>query len=57
VPSPSEGWWLAKAEPTRHLFHVTLQPSGQARIVAVNDQGGIFDEVNLAMPRTRPVAP
>ena len=57
VPSPAEGWWLAKAEPTRHLFHVTLQPSGQARIVAVNDQGKIFDEVNLATPRTRPVNP
>lgn len=57
VPSPSEGWWLAKAEPTRHLFHVTLQPSGLARIVAVNDQGQVFDEVNLATPHTRPVTP
>ena len=57
VPPLSEAWYLAKAEPTRHLFHVVLQPSGQARIVAVNDQGGVFDEVNLATPRTRPVGP
>jgi len=57
VPPLSEAWYLAKAEPTRHLFHVTLQPSGRARIVAVNDQGEIFDEVNLATPRTRPVHP
>jgi hypothetical protein len=57
VPSLSEAWYLAKAEPTRHLFHVVLQPSGRARIVAVNDQGEIFDEVNLAAPRTRPVHP
>ncbi len=57
VPPLSEAWYLAKAEPTRHLFHVVLQPSGQARIVAVNDQGEIFDEVNLVEPRTRPVLP
>jgi len=57
VPPLSEAWYLAKAEPTRHLFHVVLQPSGQARIVAVNDQGGVFDEVNLETPRTRPVGP
>jgi hypothetical protein len=57
VPPLSEAWYLAKAESTRHLFHVVLQPSGQARIVAVNDQGAIFDEVNLDAPRTRPVHP
>ncbi|MBM3852558.1 MAG: metallophosphoesterase family protein [Verrucomicrobia bacterium] len=52
-----QAWYLAKAEPTRHLFHVALQPSGRARIVAVNDQGEIFDEVSIAAPRTRPVHP
>jgi hypothetical protein len=57
VPSLSEAWYLAKAEPTRHLFHVVMQPSGRARITAVNDQGEIFDEVNLFAPRTRPVHP
>ena len=57
VPSLADAWYLAKAEPIRHLFHVVLQPSGRARIVAVNDQGEIFDEVNLAQPRTRPVHP
>lgn len=57
VPPLSEAWYLAKAEPTRHLFHVVMQPSGRANITAVNDQGEIFDEVILTEPRTRPVHP
>jgi acid phosphatase type 7 len=57
VPPLSEAWYLAKAEPVRHLFHVVLQPTGQALISAVNDKGDVFDRVELLTPRTRPVAP
>jgi hypothetical protein len=56
VPRAADVWYLAKAEPIRHVFHVTLQPSGQAQINAINDRGEIFDQVELKTPRTRPVA-
>jgi acid phosphatase type 7 len=57
VPPLSEAWYLAKAEPIRHLYHVVLQPTGQAQIKAVNDKGEAFDSLELATPRTRPVSP
>jgi acid phosphatase type 7 len=56
VPRAADVWYLAKAEPIRHVFHVTLRPSGQAQINAINDRGEIFDQVELKTPRTRPVA-
>jgi hypothetical protein len=57
VPSLDEAWYLAKAEPRRHLFHVTLHPEGKARIQAVDVEGQVFDEVFLTSPRTRPATP
>ncbi|MGA1366910.1 MAG: fibronectin type III domain-containing protein [Blastocatellia bacterium] len=57
VPSPEVGWWLAKAEPRNHLFHVELRPNGTATIEAVDDKGQVFDRVELNLPRTKPVQP
>jgi hypothetical protein len=57
VPPLSEAWYLAKAEPTRHLYHVVLQPTGQVQISAVNDTGAVFDSLELSRPRTQPVSP
>jgi hypothetical protein len=56
VPSPDVGWWLAKAEPRNHLWHVELRPDGTARIAARDVDGKVFDEVKLDKPRTIPVA-
>jgi hypothetical protein len=56
VPSLDEAWYLAKAEPRRHLWHVTLQPKGRALIEAVDASGEVFDSVTLSRPRTQPVA-
>ena len=55
VPSPEVGWWLAKAEPRNHLFHVELRADGTATIEAVDVKGVVFDRVDLTKPRTRPV--
>ncbi len=55
VPSPEVGWWLAKAEPRNHLFHVELRANGTATIEAVDAKGTVFDKVELTSPRTRPV--
>jgi hypothetical protein len=55
VPSPEEGWWLAKAEPRNHLWYVTLRPDKTATMQAVDMKGEVFDEVEVARPRTRPV--
>ncbi|MFN6203764.1 MAG: purple acid phosphatase family protein [Acidobacteriota bacterium] len=57
VPSPEVGWWLAKAEPRNHLFHVELRADGTATIEAVDVKGEVFDRVELTRPRTRPVTP
>ena len=54
VPPPEVGWWLAKAEPRNHLFHVELRADGTASIQAVDVKGEIFDRVELSRPRTRP---
>lgn len=57
VPSPEVGWWLAKAEPRNHLFHVELRADGTAKIEAVDVKGQVFDRLDLTRPRTRPVLP
>ncbi len=57
VPPPEVAWWLAKAEPRRHLFTVELRPDGTATIKAVDAAGEVFDQVELTEPRTRPVMP
>jgi len=54
---PKDAWYLAYAEPRRHLFHVTLNPDGTVKAEAVSGSGKIFDEVTLARARTVPVAP
>ncbi len=56
VPSPEVGWWLAKAEPKNHLWHVEIRPDGTAQIDARDVDGKVFDEVKLDKPRTIPVA-
>jgi acid phosphatase type 7 len=55
VPSLDEAWYLAAAEPRRHLFHVTMHGNGTAKIEAVDAKGEVFDQVELATPRTKPV--
>lgn len=55
VPKPGEAWYLAKAEPRRHFFNVTLFPNGTANIEAISGSGTIFDRVALKTPRTVPV--
>lgn len=52
---PENAWYLAKAEPRRHLFHVTLHPDGKALIEAIDADGTVFDQVKLDRPRTDPV--
>jgi acid phosphatase type 7 len=53
----TEAWYLAVAESRRHLFHVTLRPTGAIEVEAVNDAGEVFDRVRLEKPRTRPEPP
>ena len=55
VPSAEEGWWLAKAEPRNHLWYVTLRPDKTATMQAIDVKGEVFDKVEVARPRTRPV--
>lgn len=54
---PKDAWYLAHAEPRRHLLHVTLHPDGTVKAEAVDAAGTIFDQVTLAKPRTTPVQP
>lgn len=56
VPTPQQGWWLAKASPTRHLWDIELRSDGTATMRAVADDGRVLDTVTLASPRTRPDA-
>lgn len=57
VPEPGKAWYLAHAEPTRHLHEVTLQPDGQVKFRALDAEGNEFDQAELSQPRTRPVTP
>jgi acid phosphatase type 7 len=52
---PKDAWYLAKAEPRRHLYHVTLPPSGPVLVEAVDAKGVVFDKTSFARPRTAPV--
>lgn len=54
---PKDAWYLAYAEPRRHLFHVTLNLDGTIKAEAVSGSGKVFDGVTLSKPRTTPVAP
>ncbi len=42
VPTPGEAWYLAHAEPRRHLTHVTLYPDGRAGFDAIDARGEVF---------------
>jgi len=55
VPSLDDAWYLAKAEAIRHLFHVVIHPNDRTSITAINDQGVVFDRVEMTSPRTIPV--
>jgi hypothetical protein len=52
---PKDAWYLAKAEPRRHLFDVTLNPDGTFTAKATDAAGEVFDSVTLTKPRTTPV--
>lgn len=54
VPDLETAWWLARAEPRRHLWHASLNPDGTAVIQAVDATGIVFDEVLLTRARTVP---
>jgi acid phosphatase type 7 len=55
VPAPGAAWYLAHAEPRRHLFHVTLHPTGVINVEAIDAQGVRFDGIRLHRARTPPV--
>ncbi len=57
VPDPADAWWLARAEPRRHLWHIALAADGGAALRAIDADGAVFDEVVLDQPRTAPVEP
>jgi len=54
---PKDAWYLAYAEPRRHLFHMTLNLDGTVKAEAVSGSGEVFDQVTLGKARTTPVAP
>jgi acid phosphatase type 7 len=49
---PKDAWYLAKAEPRRHLWHVTLPQSGPVLAEAVDAAGVVFDKATFTRPRT-----
>ena len=51
---PKDAWYLAKAEPRRHLYHVTLPLSGPVLVEAVDAKGVVFDKTSFTRPRTPP---
>jgi hypothetical protein len=51
---PKDAWYLAKAEPRRHLFHITLPPDGPVLVQAVDAAGVVFDATSFPRPRTPP---
>jgi hypothetical protein len=48
---PKDAWYLAFAEPRRHLFHVTLNLDGTIKAEGVSGSGTVFDEVTLTRAR------
>lgn len=57
VPPLDRAWYLEKAEPRRHLWHVILPPEGPAYVEAIDQEGRVFDKVRLDMARTPPEEP
>ncbi len=54
---PKDAWYLAHAEPRRHLLHIKLDPDGTWQAEAVDAEGKIFDQASFTKARTAPVAP
>ncbi|MDB6151138.1 MAG: hypothetical protein JWQ44_2586 [Chthoniobacter sp.] len=54
---PKDAWYLAKTEPRRHLYHVTLPLKGPVTVEAIDAKGVVFDKTSFVLPRTVPVAP
>jgi acid phosphatase type 7 len=52
---PKNAWYLAKAEPRRHLYHVTLPVKGPVLVEAMDAKGVVFDKTSFTRPRTLPV--
>lgn len=57
VPDFETGWWLAKAAGRNHVWEVRLRANGTSTVRAVDIDGKEFDRVQIAAPRTKPVAP
>jgi hypothetical protein len=51
-----DAWYLAKSESRRHLYHVTLKPTGPVHVEAMDAKGEVFDQVSFDRPRTPPMA-
>lgn len=52
VPPLDKAWYLAKAEPRRHLYLVELHAEGNFRVQAMDAEGTVFDEVSFPRART-----
>jgi acid phosphatase type 7 len=48
VVTPDEAWYLARSESRRHVFVVTLSPTGEAVVQAIDSAGEVFDRCTLA---------
>jgi hypothetical protein len=55
VPAAESAWWLAKAEARNHLWAIDLRPSAPPLARAFDEDGEIFDEVELVPVRPMPV--
>jgi hypothetical protein len=54
---PTNAWYLAHAEPRRHLYLITLHPEGSATATAIDANGIQFDSARFTRPRTLPEKP
>lgn len=53
VVTPEEAWYLARSEPRRHVFVVTLTTTGEATVEAIDASGELFDRSTLRGRGTR----
>jgi acid phosphatase type 7 len=53
VATPLEAWYLARSEPRRHVFLVTLSAAGVAEVQAIDASGEVFDRTSLTSRRAR----
>lgn len=57
VPTPEDGWWLAKAAERNHAWIIDLNPDKTVRARAIDVKGETFDEYQFPAARTKPVDP